>query len=181
MKNNKLLSSLLLILLCSPLTAVAEIDSIKTGAPHHIEVDKIEIDPDLRLKDRFDYSTYCGIIHSQRELNTLWSQLINIQDDFYHKFTSHIPKPPPVDFSKHLVIWFADRGVNASFVESLEITDNEGTNSLKAIIHVFHSDFGSSHLNLWKIPKTSKEIIIQVEHKYEERRGGEETPSPRAK
>ena len=172
MKNNKLLSTLLLIFLCSHLTAAAEMDdSIKTGTPHHIEVDKIEVDPDLRLKDRFDYSTYCGIIRSQRELNTLWSQLINIQSDFYHKLTSRIPESPQVDFSKHMVLWFADRGVNASFVESLEIVENGETNSFKAIIHVFHSDFGSSHLNLWKIPKTRKEIIIQVEHKYEEHRG----------
>ena len=177
MQSSKLLTSFLLLFLCSNLTAVAETDdSIKTGTPQHITADKIEIDPDLRLKDRFDYSTYCGIIRSQRELNTLWSQLINIQDDFYHKLISHIPKSPQVDFSKHMVIWFADRGVNASFAESLEITENEGANSLNAIIHVFHSDFGSSRLNLWNIPKTSKEIIIQVKHKYEERRGIEEIP-----
>jgi hypothetical protein len=173
MKNNKLLSSLIFLFLCSNLTAVAEIDdSIKIGTPHYEKAAvKIEIDPDLRLKDSFDYSTYCGIIRSQRELNTLWSQLINIQNDFYHKLTSRIPESPQVDFSKHMVLWFADRGVNASFVESLEIAKNEETNSFKAIIHVFHSDFGSSRLNLWKIPKISKEIIIQVEHKYEEHRG----------
>jgi hypothetical protein len=172
MKNNKLLSSLIFLFLVANLTALAEIDdSIKTGTPHHLKAEKIEIDPDLRLKDRFDYSTYCGIIRSQKELNTLWSQLINIQNDFYHKLFSRIPESPQVDFSKDMVLWFADRGVNASFVESLEIAENEETNSFKAIIHVFHSDFGSSHLNLWKIPKTRKEIIIQVEHKYEEHRG----------
>ncbi len=172
MKNNKLLSSLILLILFSNVTAIAEIrDPVKTGAPHDIKAKKIEIDPDLRLKDRFDYSTYCGIIRSQRELDALWSQLINIQDKFYHILTSHIPKSPQIDFNNSMVLWFADRGVNASFVESLTITESEETNALKASIHVFHSDFGSSHLNLWEIPKTSKEIIIQVEHRYEKSGG----------
>jgi len=168
--RQQVVTAVMIILL--PSAAFSDVDdSIKIGAPHHIKAEKIEIDQNLRLKDRFDYSTYFGVIRSQRELNTLWSQLINIQNDFFHNLISRIPEAPQVDFSKNMILWFADRGANASFVESLEIIEHEETNSYKAIIHVFHSDFGSSRLNLWKIPTTRKEIIIQVEHKYEEHRG----------
>jgi len=167
MKKTKLLSSIILLFLFSSLTVVAEIDdSKKIGIPRHIKAEKVEINADLRLKDKFDYSTYCGVVHSQIELNRLWSQLINIQRKFY-QLNARVPKPPQVDFSKHMVLWFAERGVHASFVQSLEITENEEKNSLNVIVYVFHSDFGSSNLNLWKIPKTDKEIIFKVEHKYD--------------
>ncbi len=161
------ISSIILLFLFSSLTVVAEIDdSKKIGILRHIKAEKVEINADLRLKDRFDYSTYYGVVHSQIELNRLWSQLINIQRKFY-QLNARVPKPPQIDFGKHMVIWFADRGVHASFVQSLEITENEERNSLNAIVYVFHSDFGSSNLNLWKIPKTDKEIIFKVEHKYD--------------
>jgi hypothetical protein len=125
MKIIKLLSTIILLFLCSNLTVVAETDdSKKIGIPRHIKAEKIEIDSDLRLKDRFDYSTYYGVVHSQIELNRLWSHLINIQRNFY-QLNTRVPKPPQVDFNKHMVLWFADRGVHASFVESLEITENE--------------------------------------------------------
>jgi hypothetical protein len=132
-------------------------------------VEKIEIDRDLRLTKKFDYSTYYGAISSQEELSELWSKLVNTKRDFEILGRLEVPPPPSVDFDTHAVLWFADRGADASFVESLTIEPDATGSSLKAIITVFHSDFGSRRLNLWKIPRLEKKIEFEVKHKYESR------------
>ncbi|NQT71683.1 MAG: hypothetical protein HQ553_02810 [Chloroflexi bacterium] len=132
------------------------------------QVEEIIIDYDLRLRDGFDYSTYYGTIRSQKELNQLWSQMINIQKEYYHKSNAKVPELPQIDFSKNSVLWFADRGVNASFVSLPRVKEDNMAQALIATVYAFYSDYGSSHLNLWKIPPTEKEIVFEIVRDYEQ-------------
>ena len=74
---------------------------------------------------------------------------------------------PEINFSKYSVIWYANRGSGASFVESIEVIGE--LDKVVTKIGVYYSDFGSSHLNLWKIPKTNKDVVFEESKKYETR------------
>jgi hypothetical protein len=130
---------------------------------------QIKIDSDLRLKDGFDYSTYYGVFRSQEGLNEIWKNMINVQKEVFLKKEIVVPLPPRVDFGESIVLWFADRGAQASFVKSMMVLKSDQRNTLTALVEVFHSDFGSSRLNLWRIPRTDKSIVFEVKHLYEER------------
>ena len=160
----------LLIISCLGQPVFGEkLEKVPAVEPDSFVAEKIPIADDLRLNDRFDYSTYWGTIRSQKELDKIWSGLVNIQKTFYHKPGAIVPPAPQVDFSTNMVLWFAERGVNASFVESVALSPDKTSNTLNVLVTVFHSDFGSSHLNLWKIPRTKYNIVLKVKHKYETR------------
>ena len=143
-------------------------ESAEVVEPDSLFANTIPIDMDLRLREGFDYSTYHGVIESSSSLNRLWSQLVNVQQEFYGR-RAEVPDSPTVDFSRYVVLWFADRGVGASFVDSLGLSEVSGRDSVVAVVHVFHSDFGSHRLNLWQMPRTTKRVVFQVQHTYETR------------
>ena len=160
----------LLIIGCSVQPCFGEkLEKVPAVEPDGFVAEKISIADDLRLNDRFDYSTYWGTIRSQKELDKIWSGLVNIKKTFYSKPGAIVPPAPQVDFSTNMVLWFAERGVNASFVESVALSPDKTSSTLNVLVTVFHSDFGSSNLNLWKIPMTKYNIVLKVKHKYETR------------
>lgn len=132
-----------------------------------ITLEKIQVDRNLRRDKKFDYSTYFGVIHSQEELEEIWSRMIKADDNTFFLSGLGVPSSPKVDFGKYQVLWFADRGANASFVESAELTEDPATGSLTATIQVWHSDFGSRKLNLWQTPRTRKKITFHETHHYD--------------
>lgn len=141
--------------------------------PHFVEPDSLFASPilgsvDLRLKEGFDYSTYYGVILSSASLEELWSQLVNVKRGQYGR-RARVPDPPVFDFARYVVLWFADRGAGASFVDSLELSTVSGSDSVLATVHVFHSDFGSRRLNLWQMTRTARPVAFDVKHGYETR------------
>lgn len=130
-------------------------------------LEKIPIGKNLRLDKSFDYSTYYGVINSREELAQIWSHIIKAGDDDFFFPGMGVPPPPEFDFKNHQALWFADRGAHASFVESAELVEDAESGALTAAIKVWHSDFGSRKLNLWKIPRTNRKIIFRETHHYD--------------
>lgn len=146
-----------------------EIPQEPAGEPSEISFQKVDLHSDWRLKQSFDYSTYSGIFRTEAELQSAWRHMVNAYDE-----VSGLPFPknpnqpvmPKVDFDKYSVIWYADRGSNASFVKMNKVVEYQ--NLVEAYLTLFYSDFGSSHLNLWTIPKTDKEIRFVETKEYEQ-------------
>jgi hypothetical protein len=130
---------------------------------------RIPIDADLRLRDGFDYSVYAGIIESADSLRRLWSHVVNVQREVYGRRDADVHDPPDVDFARNMILWFGHRGVGASFVDSLQLSTAAGSDSLIAIVHVFHSDFGSRGFDMWELPRTTRTVVFETQHKYETR------------
>ena len=126
---------------------------------------KIEIPDKLRVRDSFIKNQYYGVIQNQKELKEIWSKLYDIHNDFNIITNTNDSPVPEIDFNHYSVIWYANRGSGASFVESIRIM--EEPQDLKIKIRVFYSDFGSSHLNLWKVSKISKEIVFEEVKRFE--------------
>ncbi len=135
--------------------------------PDSFVVQPIEIADHLRLREGFDYSTYYGVIRLTRDLRTLWSQLVSVRHSPLR--AGILPAPPAVDFSRAMVLWFADRGAAASFVRSIGLDVDSLGETLTVTVTAYHSDFGSRRLNLWEIPRTGRAIVFEVEHEYEDR------------
>ncbi|MDH3455390.1 MAG: hypothetical protein OER90_00995 [Gemmatimonadota bacterium] len=151
--------------------ASASILTVAQLPPDSLVATPITVSLDLRLKRSFDYTEYYGVLHSQRELNALWKQLVTVDDasDLGVPFLGgNVPEPPTVDFTVASVLWFADRGAKASFVASLELQPVP-PDTVKVIVTAFHSDFGSRGLNLWSMPRFDGSVIFEVRHEYEER------------
>lgn len=132
-----------------------------------IEFEIIKIDSEWRLKSNYNYSTYKGIINSESDFSKLWNSMINVYDELRGEINPNRPIIPTVDFNNYSVIWYADKGKNASFSTATEMIEYD--DHIEIHITNFYSDFGSSHLNLWKIPKTTKPVKFIEESKYEER------------
>jgi len=138
--------------------------------PRPVQFEKVNLHSDWWLKSSFNYSTCKGIFRNENEFKKVWGSMVNAYDDlqaFWEKKHENQPVMPIIDFSKHSVIWYADRCSNASFTtmkEALEYDD-----FIQAHVIPFYSDFGSSDLNLWTIPKTEKEIRFVETKEYEQR------------
>ncbi|MBP9728195.1 MAG: hypothetical protein KBD27_02330 [Candidatus Moranbacteria bacterium] len=137
--------------------------------PQPLIFEKVNLHSDWRLKSSFNYSTYKGIFRNENELKKVFGSMVNAYDEqqaFWEK--KHEPQPvmPVIDFSKYSVIWYADRGSNASFTTLKKVL--EYNDFIEAQVTPFYSDFGSSHLNLWTIPKTDKEIRFVETKEYEQ-------------
>jgi len=138
--------------------------------PKSVPFEKVNLHSDWRLKSSFNYSTYKGIFRNENELKKVFGSMVNAYDElqaFWEK--KHEPQPvmPVIDFSKYSVIWYADRGSNASFTTLKEVLEYD--DFIEARVTPFYSDFGSSHLNLWTIPKTDKDIRFVETKEYEQR------------
>ena len=138
--------------------------------PREVQFDKVNLHSDWRLKSSFNYSAYKGIFRNENELKKVFGSMVNAYDElqaFWEK--KHEPQPvmPIIDFGKYSVIWYADRGSNASFTTLKEVLEYD--DFIEARVIPFYSDFGSSHLNLWTIPKTDKEIRFVETKEYEQR------------
>jgi hypothetical protein len=144
---------------------------VLAGNPKPVLKEKIEFpkssqfsgSPLVRLRDGSRF-THMGLIQSREELKEIWADLTNIENAFF----GMIPPVPDIDFEKYSVLWFTLQGYGGSGVKVSDILEYENAILMKA--SVFYSDFGSSDLLLWKIPKTVKPILIQEAHAYE--RGG---------
>jgi len=165
MKISFLMSIILLALLPAMLFA-------QTGKAVVPEI--IEIPDNLRVRYGFDYTQYYGVLNSQKELNQIWRNLINIQDEIaeFNRWLpwvkGKVPPAPEIDFEQHSVIWYTNKGSGASFVESIKVFEEQ--QNVRVKIGLFYSDFGSSHLNLWRVSKINKEVIFE-ESKHFETRG----------
>jgi hypothetical protein len=151
--------------------ATASILTVAQLPPDSLLATPITIGLDLRLKRSFDYAEYYGVLRSQGELNALWKQLVTVDDasDLGVPFLGgDVPDPPSIQFTTNSVLWFADRGAKASFVSSLELKPAL-PDTVKVMVTVFHSDFGSRRLNLWSMPRFDGPVIFEVRHVYEER------------
>lgn len=136
--------------------------------PAVFRAEPIAIDRDLRLRRGFDYATFHGVVRSTGELRTLWSELVNIQREVNLNLLARVPDPPVVDFDREMVLWFADRGAAASFTKAIELVATV-PDTLRVVITVVHSDFGSRSLNLWTTARTSRALVFEVRHEYETR------------
>ncbi len=128
----------------------------------------IAVDAEFRLRRGFDYSEYYGVLRSARDLERLWNQLVHVREPMLPVIGTPRPDPPAVDFTTTAVLWFADQGARASFVESLEL-ERPASDTIRVAVTVFHSDFGSRRLNLWAIPRTASPLAFEVKHIYEVR------------
>ena len=138
--------------------------------PKSVSFEKINLHSDWRLKSSFNYSTCKGVFRNENELKKVWGSIVNAYDElqaFWEKKHENQPIMPIIDFSKYSVIWYADRCNNASFTTMKNVL--EFNDFIQAHVIPFHSDFGSSHLNLWTIPKTDKEIRFVETEEYEQR------------
>jgi len=131
-----------------------------------IAIEIVSIDVNLRLEKNFDYSKYFGVISSNEELEDVWSHMVKKGDSIFFPRVGVSP-PPEIDFNIYQVLWFANRGANASYIESVDLVEDTESDTLTAKVKVWHSDFGSRELNLWKIPRVSKKIIFQETHLYD--------------
>jgi|TARA_Y100000310_G_scaffold90331_1_gene87612 hypothetical protein len=137
-----------------------------------INFENIELNPDWRLKQSFDYSRYggMGIFHNDKEFDKIFSHMINAYKEVGSKGERAKKEPvkPIINFDEYSVIWYADRISQASFSGLSNVLECEGV--IVANMTLFYSDFGSSHLNLWKIKKINKKINF-IENKIYEERG----------
>ena len=155
-----------IILLIILNTAVAS-----AGDSKSIPFEKLNLHTDWQLKSSFNYSIHKGLFQNEGELKKVWAYMINAWDEqsaFWKKRQANQPVMPTIDFEKYSVIWYADRGTNASFVTLDEVL--EQADFLQAKVTLVYSDFGSSHLNLWTIPKTNKTVRF-VENRESEKGG----------
>ncbi|TSC75236.1 MAG: hypothetical protein G01um101430_559 [Parcubacteria group bacterium Gr01-1014_30] len=147
-----------------------EVPQEPSGEPREISFQKVDLHTDWRLKKSYDYSIYRGIFRTEAELKNIWKYMVNAYDEVSGLPFPKNPNQPvmsEVDFDKYSVVWYADRGSNASFVTMKKMVEYQ--NLIEAHLALFYSDFGSSHLNLWTIPKTEKEIRFVETKEYEQR------------
>lgn len=133
-----------------------------------VSFEEVELHQDWALKKSFDYSTYRGVFYNEAELKQVWADMINVWDEHSGlpiKTNPNQPIMPIIDFEKYSVIWYADRGSRASFVTLNKVL--ERTDILEAHVALFYSDFGSSNLNLWTIPKTEKSVRFVESREYD--------------
>lgn len=129
--------------------------------------EKIEIPNKLRIRDGFVKKKYYGVIQNQKELRKIWSKLYDVYNKFNIIINTNNAPVPQIDFNSYSVIWYANRGSGASFVESIKVL--EEPQNVKVKISIFYSDFGSSHLNLWKVSKIGKEVVFEEVKQFETR------------
>jgi len=147
-----------------------EVPIASVGEPQSVSFKKVDLHSDWRLKSSYNYSTYKGTFQNENELKKVWGSMVNAYDElqaFWEKKNENQPVMPVISFNKNSVIWYADRGVSASFVTMDEVIEYD--DFIEAHIVLFYSDFGSSHLNLWTIPKTDKPVQFIETREYEER------------
>ena len=140
------------------------------GEPKPVSFEKVSLHSDWRLKSSFNYSTCKGIFRNENELKRVWGSMVNAYDElqaFWEKKHENQPIMPIIDFPKYSVVWYADRCSDASFTTMKEVL--EFNDFIQAHLIPFYSDFGSSHLNLWTIPKTDKEVRFVETKEYEQR------------
>lgn len=138
--------------------------------PKPVSFEKINLHGDWRLKSSFNYSTCKGIFRNENELKKVWGSMVNAYDElqmFWEKKHENQPIMSIIDFSTYSVIWYADRCSNASFTTMKEVL--EYNDFIQAHVVPFYSDFGSTHLNLWTILKTEKEVRFVETKEYEQR------------
>ena len=152
---------------------VEEVSQEPIGEPNNISFQKVDLHADWRLKQSYDYSTHRGIFHTEADLKKVWKYMVNAYDEVsglpFPKNLNQPPVMPEIDFDKYFVVWYTNGGSGASFVTMNKVVEYQ--NLIEAHLTLFYSDFGSSHLNLWTIPKTEKGIRF-VETKEYEQRGG---------
>jgi len=132
-----------------------------------ILIEKIDILDKLRIRDGFVRKKYYGVIQNQKELKKIWSKLYDVYNDLNIIINTNDAPVPQIDFNNYSVIWYANRGSGASFVNSIDVIEDSDQVVVK--IGIFYSDFGSSHLNLWKVPKITKEVIFEEIKQFETR------------
>ena len=91
--------------------------------------------------------------------------LVHLWEETVLDFHS-IPEAPVIDFSSYTVLWYADKGSNASFVELQSLAKNK-EGGVSAEILVFHSDFGSRRLNLWRLQKSAGPLQVEEKPQYD--------------
>ena len=127
------------------------------------------VQADTRLKDSFPYSElgHSGVINQQAELLSL-SIFVFTYDAEYK-----IIQNPTLFDPTATLIWYADKGVNASFSSMTKVLEYE--NLIEVYITSFHSDFGSNAINFWQIPKTDKPARFVEDSYFEERSGSRQS------
>jgi len=137
----------------------------QNGAPslcYSIDYEKIELNEDWGLETFFNYTKYGGkgIFYNEQEFDEIFSHTVNgyKESGGSGKRAENEPIKPTIDFGKYSVIWYSDRYSYASQSELTGVTECE--NVIFANMKVIYSDYGSSRLRLWKIPKTNKSITF---------------------
>ncbi|CAI2719201.1 hypothetical protein [Nitrospina watsonii] len=122
----------------------------------------INVPPEVGLRSLPEEDVhYRGALYNREAFLELWNLQENVMSDFPRLLNWLIPDPPPIDFNRHTVLWFSNRGAGASFVEMQRVVVSEDGGALEAHIKVVYSDFGSKKLNLWKIPKTHLPVVFR--------------------
>ncbi len=122
----------------------------------------VDVPPELGLRPLPEEDVhYKGVLYTREAFVALWELQENVMSDFPRLLNWLIPDPPPMDFTRHTVLWFSNRGAGASFVELERIVMSEDGDALEAHIKVVHSDFVSKKLNLWTIPKTHRPVVFR--------------------
>ncbi len=122
------------------------------GTPRSLAFQRVELPENWGFWQDFDFSThYRGIIRSEAELAALWSFMVNYDDPARAN-----PPIPLVDFAEHSLIWYAEVGSFAFFVDLDEVLEFE--NVIEAHVTLHRTDFAENHLHLWNISLTDKPV-----------------------
>ena len=141
-----------------------------------LPVQPVKLDDAWRLGFSFTCSPCYGVFRTAAELERVWASMVNAWDEhrgFRGPRERNQPIMPTIDFERSSVLWYADFAGSASWTTLQDVV--EYPDALQADVTLFHSDFGSRHLNLWTIPKTAKPVRFVEQHEYESRVG---SPGP---
>ncbi|MCF8721496.1 hypothetical protein [Nitrospina gracilis] len=128
----------------------------------------INVPPELGLRPLpEDDVHYKGVLYTRESFLELWELQENVMSDFPRLLNWLIPEPPPIDFTRHTVLWFSNRGAGASFVELERVVVSEEGDALEAHLKVVYSDFVSKKLNLWTIPKTHRPVVFRIKEVFD--------------
>ncbi|MCF8723510.1 hypothetical protein LQ236_001530 [Nitrospina gracilis] len=129
----------------------------------------VNVPPELGLRPLPEEEVhYKGATYTREAFVALWELQENVMSDFPRLLNWLIPDPPPLDFTRHTVLWFSNRGAGASFVELERVVMSEDGDALEAHVKVVHSDFVSKKLNLWTIPKTHRPVVFREKKVFNE-------------
>jgi len=101
----------------------------------------------------FGSSECNGVFRNIDELKEVWRYVENTNDGLDR--IGNVPLPM-IDFSKYSVIWYSDRCIGNTATTLEKVSEFE--DFIEARVMLFYSDYGSSKLNLWIIPKTDKKV-----------------------
>jgi len=134
-----------------------------TGIRREVEAESIPVVGELKLKDNSGRSENYGLVGSQKELEELWTDVINADKPYSSRLGLNVSEPPEVDFDKYSVIWFSGVGPEETAVDSVSVAVYDS--DMTVVVSIVATDSGSTgRLSLWKVPVTGYRAVFNILH-----------------